>query len=210
MKGLARSPGRKLVHRIDHELVDSLSYVERQRFLIDVDRQRRTARWHGRKTAELREKLRLLAVEAGWAGIVDKDGKGDPNAFNPGSPKQLGQLLFKTMGFKVYRTTDSGAASTDKETLEELSKVYPEHDFLKTLMQYRELAALHPDNLRYDPKDNSARLYLKQNVVAGADCPAPGGSSTRTAAWSGTRRASRSWSRTTSGACTATSSSRTR
>jgi DNA polymerase I len=109
MKDLSRS--RKLVHHIDHELVDSLAYIERQRFLVDVDRQRRTSRWHARKLIELREKLAKMATEAGWTGEL-----------NPSSPKQLGDLLFKIMGFKVYRTTDSGAASTDKETLDVLDE----------------------------------------------------------------------------------------
>src|SRR5271168_2099531 len=162
MKDLARS--RKLVHRIDHELVDSLAYIERQRFLVDVDRQRRTSRWHARKIVELKEKLSKMALEAGWTGDL-----------NPSSPKQLGELLFKVMGFKVYRTTDSGSASTDKETLQELANANPDNDFLKTFQEYRELAALHPDNLRYDPKDNSARLYLKQNVVAGGRLSGGGG-----------------------------------
>lgn len=162
MKDLARS--RKLVHRIDHELVDSLAYVERQRFLVDVDRQRRTARWHARVLAELKLRLSGMATEVGWTGEL-----------NPSSPKQLGELLFKVMGFKPYRTTDSGAASTDKETLQELVKAHPDNEFLKVFQEYRELAALHPNNLRYDPKDNSARLYLKQNVVAGGRLSGGGG-----------------------------------
>ena len=162
MKELARS--RKLVHHIDHELVDSLSYIERQRFLVDVDRQRRTARWHARRLIELKTKLGEMALAAGWTGDL-----------NPSSPKQLGELLFKVMGFKVYRTTDSGAASTDKETLQELVKLNPDNEFLKVFQEYRELAALHPDNLRSDPKDNSARLYLKQNVVAGGRLSGGGG-----------------------------------
>src|SRR5271157_4037276 len=95
MKDLARS--RKLVHRIDHELVDSLAYVERQRFLVDVDRRHRTARWHSRTLAELKGRLVKLASDAGWA-----------QEFNPGSPKQLGELLFRIMGFKPHHTTDSG------------------------------------------------------------------------------------------------------
>lgn len=162
MKGLARS--RKLVHRIDHELVDSLAYVERQRFLVDVDRQHRTARWHGRTLAELKDRLTKLAEAAGWT-----------KEFNPGSPKQLGELLFKIMGFTSIITTDSGAKSTNKETLTELVKEHPDNEFLKALQDYRELAALHPDNLRYDPKDNSARIYLKQNVVAGGRLSGGGG-----------------------------------
>src|SRR5277367_5364296 len=127
MKDLARS--RKLVHHIDHELVDSLAYIERQRFLVDVDRARRTARWHGRKLTELRASLEKMAKDAGW----DKE-------FNPGSTKQLGPLLFQIMGFKPYRTTDKGTASTDKETLQELVKQHPDNAFLKVLQEFRELA----------------------------------------------------------------------
>ena len=162
MRTLARS--RKLVHHIDHELVDSLAYIERQRFLVDVDRQRRTARWHARKIVELRTRLGEMAAAAGWTGEL-----------NPSSTKQLGELLFKVMGFKPYRTTDCGAASTDKETLQELLKLNPNNEFLTVFQEYRELAALHPDNLRFDPKDNSARLYLKQNVVAGGRLSGGGG-----------------------------------
>ena len=162
MKDLARS--RRLVHRIDHELVDSLAYVERQRFLVDVDRQRRTSRWHARTLAGLKDKLTKLAEAAGWT-----------QEFNPGSPKQLGELLFKTMGFKPHHTTDGGSASTDKETLTELANAHPDNEFIVALKDFRELAALHPDNLRYDPKDNSARIYLKQNVVAGGRLSGGGG-----------------------------------
>ena len=171
MKDLARS--RDLVHHIDHELVDSLSYVERQRFLIDVDRQRRTTRWHTRKTQELRDELGQMAKDAGWVSPTADDE--DKGVFNPSSTKQLGPLLFKLMGFKPYRMTDKNQASTDKETLQELVKDNPDNEFLKTLQEYRELAALHPGNLRYDTKDNSARLYLKQNVVAGGRLSGSGG-----------------------------------
>jgi DNA polymerase I-like protein with 3'-5' exonuclease and polymerase domains len=163
MKDLARS--RKLVHRIDHELVDSLAYIERQRYLVDIDRQKRTARWHARETAKLKAALTEMACEAGWTG-----------EFNPSSPKQLQQLLFKLMGFKPFRTNDkSGDPSTDKETLQELVKANPDNKFLLTFQKYRELSALHPDNLQYDQRDNTARLYLKQNVVPGGRLSGSGG-----------------------------------
>jgi DNA polymerase I-like protein with 3'-5' exonuclease and polymerase domains len=166
MKDLARS--RKLVHRIDHELVETLTFVERQRFRIDVNRQRRTARWHSKKTEGLSKKLREMALAAGWQ---EKDGE----EFNPGSTKQLGELLFKKMGFKPYRTTDSGNVSTDKETLTELAKDFPDNEFLQTLKKFRDYAALHPENLKFDPRDNSARMYLKQNVVGGGRLSGAGG-----------------------------------
>lgn len=166
MKDLARS--RSLIHRIDHELVDSLTFVERQRFTIDVNRQRRTSRWHGKKTESLRAKLSEMALGAGWEPINGED-------FNPGSPKQLGELLFKKMGFKPYRTTDTGNVSTDKETLTELAKEFPENEFLRTLQKFRDYAALHPENLKFDHRDNSARMYLKQNVVGGGRLSGGGG-----------------------------------
>lgn len=164
MYKLARS--RKLIHHIDHELVDSLTFVERQRFNIDIARQRRTARWHGKKTEGLYKKLQEMAVAAGWAG---------EEPFNPGSPPQLGKLLFGLMGFKSYRTTDSGNVSTDKETIVELLKAYPDNEFLTTLKKFRDYASLHPENLRYDSRDNSARMYLKQNVVGGGRLSGGGG-----------------------------------
>lgn len=166
MHALARS--RKLVHHIDHELVDSLTFVERQRFNIDVSRLRRTSHWHGRVTGQLYQKLRGMAIEAGW-----KEKEGDE--FNPGSPTQLGKLLFGIMGMKPYRTTDQGNVSTDKETITELLKQYPDNEFLTILSKFRDYAALHPENLKYDHRDNSARMYLKQNVVGGGRLSGAGG-----------------------------------
>jgi DNA polymerase I-like protein with 3'-5' exonuclease and polymerase domains len=166
MHGLARS--RKLVHHIDHELVDSLTFVERQRFNIDVARLRRTSKWHGRKTEQLHQKLCSMATEAGWQGT-------DGEAFNPGSPAQLGKLLFGVMGFKAYRTTDQGNVSTDKDTIVELLKQYPKNEFLTALSKFRDYAALHPENLKFDQRDNSARMHLKQNVVGGGRLSGSGG-----------------------------------
>jgi len=162
MKDLARS--RKLIHRIDHELVDSLTFLERQRLNIDVPRLRRTSRWHTKKTEQFAQKLREMAVAAGWQ-----------EEFNPGSPAQLSKLLFTTMKFKPYRTTDSGGDSTDKETITELLKGSPDNEFLLTYKKFKEYAALHPENLKFDTRDNSARMYLKQNVVGGGRLSGAGG-----------------------------------
>ena len=51
------------------------------------------------------------------------------------SPKQLGELLFKTWGLPVIKQTDTGNASTDKETLHELAFIDPR---AKTLREFRE------------------------------------------------------------------------
>lgn len=174
MHELARS--RKIPHRIDGELNDSLTWIERQRYLIDVERHRRTSAWHEKKVEGLSKKLRELALAAGWQEKSDDAGNVLPeDQFNPGSPVQLSQLLFDTMKLPPYRVTDSGNRSTDAETLKELLKQHPDNEFLNVLQQHRDYAALHPGNLHFDPTDNSARMFLKQNRVAGGRLSGAGG-----------------------------------
>lgn len=57
--------------------------------------------------------------------------------FNPGSPKELQTVLFKTLGLKPVNYTASKQPSTDKDSLTVLSR---QHDFPKLLLNYRELS----------------------------------------------------------------------
>jgi DNA polymerase I-like protein with 3'-5' exonuclease and polymerase domains len=149
------------VHRVDHLLIDTLTWIERQRVNIDVDLLRATIEFHASRVAQLTVELAELA------GIPD---------FNPGSPKQLSEVLFKKRGMTPLAVSEkSGEASTAIGVLTELKKLYPDDDFLNKLIDFREYSALHPGNLRYDPRDNSARFYFKQNVVAGGRLAAAGG-----------------------------------
>jgi len=151
----------KVPHKVDHELVDALSWVERQRFHVDVPRLRMLATWHQKKLDVLSEKMQEMT------GIQD---------FNPGSTAQLVEVLFKQKGFKPLRVSEkTKVPSTDADTLEYLTKEHPEDEFLKTLMDFRTYAALHPANLNYDPDDHTARIFLKQNVVSGGRLAAAGG-----------------------------------
>ncbi|MGE0799745.1 MAG: DNA polymerase I [Lautropia sp.] len=59
--------------------------------------------------------------------------------FNLGSPKQLGELLFKQLQLPVIKKTASGAPSTDEEVLEKLALDYP---LPKLILQWRGLAKL--------------------------------------------------------------------
>lgn len=174
MHPLART--RKLVHRIDHELVDSLAWMERQRFLVDTDRVNRTSKWHQAKLRTLEAKLRELALADGFEEVKDEHGTVlEDDQFNPGSNVQLAKLFFQVKGFKPTKITGAGNASCDKEVIEDLQKLYPDDKFLKVLKEYREYVALHPENLRYDHRDNSARIALKQCVVAGGRLSGSGG-----------------------------------
>src|SRR5579863_1018481 len=62
-----------------------------------------------------------------------------------------------------------------KDAIEDLTKEHPDDEFLKVLAQYKKYGALHPASLRYDPKDKSARIHLRQSTVAGGRLSASGG-----------------------------------
>ena len=176
MKDLART--RKLPHRIDHELVDSLIFIERQRFLIDVDRHSRTSKWHTQLLERFYNQLRQLAIEAGFKEPCDEDTGfvSDDNKFNPGSGPQLQKLLYTIKDYKAsHFSKKTGNPSCDADAIDDLLKEHPEDEFLKTLAKYRAYSALHPSNLRYDPKDKSARIHLRQSTVAGGRLSASGG-----------------------------------
>jgi DNA polymerase I-like protein with 3'-5' exonuclease and polymerase domains len=161
----------KLVHKIDHKLIDTLCWIERQRYLIDVPALKKLVVWHGQQVAEIKAKLTAMAD-------MGKE-------FNPGSTAQLSALLFDKWGFVPYKKSEAtGKPSTDEESLKELRKQklnndYNDigHEFLNTLLSLREYAALHPENLSFDPRDHSARMFLRQTVVAGGRLAASGGES---------------------------------
>lgn len=174
MHPLARS--RRLVHKIDHELVESLTWIERQRFLVDDVHQARTVKWHQSKLRGMEQGLREIAVELGWKEETDDKGNVLETAkFNPGSNQMVAKLLFSICGLKVVKKTATLAPSVDAEAMADLTKLYPDHKFLKAFQKYKEYVALHPENLTSDPKDKSARIYLKQCVVAGGRLAASGG-----------------------------------
>jgi DNA polymerase I-like protein with 3'-5' exonuclease and polymerase domains len=174
MYELAQS--RKLIHRIDHELVETITWIERQRWVVDTARLARTVKGHSKKIKEMRNYLRQLALAAGYEEPKQDDGVVlEEDQFNPGSTMQLQTLFFKVKGYTVTKFTATKNPSCDAEVLEDLYKEHPEDEFLKTILQYRDYIALHPDNLKFDPRDHSARIYLKQNVVAGGRLSAAGG-----------------------------------
>jgi len=171
-----RAAQQKFVHRIDQELVDSLSWIERQRFLIDIQKRNRTVNWHETIIKKIENQLRDISVKNGWK--VEKDEDNNPiedTIFNPGSPAQVGKLLFNTLGLKVTKKTAGGGNSVDAEALSDLQKLYPDNEFLNLYGKYKEYVALHPENLTYDKRDNSARIFLKQTTVAGGRLSGAGG-----------------------------------
>jgi len=174
MHALART--RRTVHRIDHELVDTIAWIERQRFIIDTERHARTVRGHQKKIAGLEKRLYDLGIAAGYPEPHTDEGEVfEKDRFNPGSNKQLQKLFFEVKGWKPTRRTPTGQASCDAEAIGDLQKLYPDDEFLSVLSQFNDYKALHPADLRFDPADGTARIYLKQNVVAGGRLSSAGG-----------------------------------
>jgi DNA polymerase I-like protein with 3'-5' exonuclease and polymerase domains len=167
---------RRLVHRIDHEMVETLTWLERQRFLVDVAHHSRTVKWHTAMLKGMEIELREIALRDGYKERKDEDTGEvrEEDQFNPSSNPQLAKLLFEVKKFKPVRMGKE-LPSVDADTQTELRKQHPEDEFLKKLIKYKEYVALHPANLRFDPDDHSARIYLKQNVVAGGRLSGAGG-----------------------------------
>jgi DNA polymerase I-like protein with 3'-5' exonuclease and polymerase domains len=167
---------RHNVHSIDGQLIDSLTWIERQRFQIAVDPHRRLVDWFVREMASQRENLRRIALRDGWEEKTDENGNISEDTRFDVDKKHLPELLFGKKRLEVVkRSKKTGAPSVDREALAELMKRHPGDEFLEALAEYKRYVALHPENLRYDQQDKSARIHLKQCVVAGGRLAASGG-----------------------------------
>ncbi|WP_446831192.1 DNA polymerase I [Candidatus Foliamicus sp.] len=89
-------------------------------------------------------------------------------AFNLGSPKQLGDVLFNRLGLEPARRTATGQPSTSESVLQELSA---EHPLPATVLHYRNLAKLktgYTDALPacIDPRTGRVHTSYQQAVAA--------------------------------------------
>ena len=141
-----------LYRDIELPLVPILSRIERNG--ARVDRQLLADQSH-----ELGERLATLEQSA-----HDLAGQ----AFNLGSPKQLGEILFQKLELPVLKKTPKGAPSTAEDVLAELALDYP---LPAVLMEYRSLSKLRstytdrlPDII--DPGTGRVHTSYHQAVTA--------------------------------------------
>jgi DNA polymerase-1 len=141
-----------LYRNIELPLVPILSRIERNG--ARVDRQLLADQSH-----ELGERLAILEQSA-----HDLAGQ----AFNLGSPKQLGEILFQKLELPVLKKTPKGAPSTAEDVLAELALDYP---LPAVLMEYRSLSKLRstytdrlPDMI--DPGTGRVHTSYHQAVTA--------------------------------------------
>ena len=91
-------------------------------------------------------------------------------AFNIGSVKQLRTILFEEKGYKAsHRTTTTGAASTDQDTLEDLAR--QGHELPRKLLEHRKIAKLkstYVDALPSIVQPSTGRVHASFNQTVAA------------------------------------------
>jgi DNA polymerase I-like protein with 3'-5' exonuclease and polymerase domains len=89
--------------------------------------------------SEYEGKLKLLMEEIKQDPAVKEFEKANEKEFNPGSVKQLGEVLFTHLKLPPVKLTDTGNFSTDVEVLTELADMHP---FPKKILNYRKMMKL--------------------------------------------------------------------
>ena len=76
----------------------------------------------------LEEKLNSLQISN--KKLIGKD-------INLNSPKQLREILYSGMKLPILNYTDNGDPATNKDTIFDLSRLYPDNEFLNNILKYR-------------------------------------------------------------------------
>jgi DNA polymerase-1 len=120
-----------------------LQKIERNGVQIDAALLQQQSAELGARIIELETKAHELAEQA----------------FNLGSPKQIGEIFFEKLKLPVVKKTPSGAPSTDEEVLQKLAEDYP---LPKVLLEYRSLSKLkstYTDKLPKGINANTGRVH---------------------------------------------------
>jgi DNA polymerase-1 len=114
----------------------------------------------------LGEQSRELATQ--MARLEKRAFKAAGQPFNPGSPKQLQQILFEKLGLPVIRKTPKGQPSTAEDVLQELAADY---ELPQLILEYRSLAKLkstYTDRLPGDINPVSGRVHTSYHQAVAA------------------------------------------
>lgn len=150
---LEREPSlRSVFETIEIPLLPVISHMERNGVRVDTALLGRHSEELGLRIGELEQQVHEMAGEA----------------FNLGSPKQLGVILFEKLGLPVIKKTPKGQPSTAEEVLQELALDYP---LPQRVLEYRSLSKLkstYTDKLpgMVDPDTGRIHTSYHQAVTA--------------------------------------------
>ncbi|MFP8968034.1 DNA polymerase I [Pokkaliibacter sp. CJK22405] len=143
---------KTLLTDLELPLAPILSRIERTGARIDAERLHQQSQQLATRMQELEAEAHELAGEA----------------FNLGSTKQLGEILFERQKLPVLKKTPKGAPSTSEEVLAELALDYP---LPKVILEYRSLSKLkstYTDKLPEMIKPKTGRVHTSYHQAVTA------------------------------------------
>ncbi|MBS0125788.1 DNA polymerase I [Thetidibacter halocola] len=137
---------------LERPLVPVLTEMEMAGIKVDRNVLSRMSGAFAQKMAQLEEEIHQLAGEA----------------FNVGSPKQLGEILFDKMGIEGGKKGKTGAYATGADILEDLAT---EHELPRRVLDWRQISKLkstYTDALQDHINPDTGRVHTSY-LIAGAN-----------------------------------------
>ena len=137
---------------LERPLIPVLAQMERTGIKVDRDTLSRMSNAFAQKMAALESEIHEMAGEA----------------FNVGSPKQLGEIMFDKLGYEGSKKGKNGAYSTGADILEDLATI---HDLPKRVLDWRQLSKLkstYTDALQDHINPDTGRVHTSYSI-AGAN-----------------------------------------
>ncbi|MBO6767401.1 MAG: DNA polymerase I [Erythrobacter sp.] len=147
---LSTEGGTTIYERVDRPLVPVVAQMERHGIKVDRAVLAKLSEEFAGETARLEKEIH---------GIAGTE-------FTVGSPKQLGEVLFDTLGYKGGKKGKSGQYSTDQSVLERLSGEGAE--IADKVLEWRQLAKLkstYTDALQEAINPETARVHTSYSLV---------------------------------------------
>ncbi len=135
---------------LERPLMPVLATMERHGIAVDRDMLSRLSNGFSQRMAGLEDEIYELAGQK----------------FNIGSPKQLGEILFDTMGMQGGKKTKTGAWATGADILEDLAMT---HDLPRRILDWRQLSKLkstYTDSLQGHINAETGRVHTSFSMAA--------------------------------------------
>ena len=146
---IAIEGGSKVYERVDRPLIPVVAAMEREGIKVDRPQLARLSEEFAKEIGRLEGEVHALAGKE----------------FTVGSPKQLGEILFDTLGYKGGKKGKSGQYSTDQSVLERLSG--DGAPIANKVLEWRQLSKLkstYTDALQEAINPNTQRVHTSYSL----------------------------------------------